>query len=281
MSAQTYLLQAVTALRVGDGAAVGSVNLPLTRERHTGWPVVPGASIKGALRQRAAWRVEGDHAGEAALRETFGGTPEEADAAGAARFGPAHLLALPTRCLKGTFVLLSSPMALARFARQVGGEAPTLPAVRPGTIALPPKLDIAVEGSGLTLDPDVQGLVVLEEVALSARRPPEVAAWGDWLAKWTAEEAPVERLAVVHDDLFTHATRYWTEFRTRAAIGRDGVVEQGKLFTVELLPVETLLWGTLGAAGGAALLPEDGEVWTLGGHQSAGMGRVAWYRRTA
>lgn len=278
---QTYILQAVTPLHVGDGAAIGSVNLPLTRERHTGWPVVPGSSLKGALRQRAVWGRAPD---DPALLEAFGSEPEAPElTAGRVRFGQAQLLALPTRSLRGTFVLLTCPLALGRMARLCAGEQrpPALPDVPPGVIAAAPALEIGLATSGLIDDPQARGLVILEEISLALRADPRVAAWADWLRRWTGEGAPLGRLAVVHEDLFTHAVRWWTPARTRSSVDPGtGTVAHGKLFSVESLPPETLLWGQLEAYDtDAGLLPDDDELWQLGGQRSVGCGRVVWYRR--
>jgi len=280
---QTYILQAVTPLHVGDGAAIGAVKLPLTRERHTGWPVVPGSSIKGALRQRAGETLSELEAD--AIVRAFGPKPDAEDAgAGRVRFGPAQLLALPTRCLKGTFVLLTCPLALGRVARMVGGDdcPSALPSVPPGALAASPELEVGIDSKGLMDDSAVTGVVVLEEITLALRADPLVAAWAAWLGRWTDDGASLARLAVVHEDLFSHAVRYWTPARTRTRIGTDGTVADGQLFSVETLPPETLLFGQVDPAGFAApLLPEDDELWQLGGQRSVGCGRVVWHRRSA
>ena len=38
-----------TPLHVGSGSAVGAIDLPVMRERHTQFPVIPGSAIKGVL----------------------------------------------------------------------------------------------------------------------------------------------------------------------------------------------------------------------------------------
>lgn len=52
-SSALLFLHCHTALHCGSGAAVGSIDLPVQRERHTGWPLIPAATIKGVLRDRA------------------------------------------------------------------------------------------------------------------------------------------------------------------------------------------------------------------------------------
>ena len=73
------ILQAVTSVHVGEGNAVGALDLPLARERHSGWPFIPGSSLKGALRSRARF-LDLD---EAAILAAFGAEPGKADLGGA------------------------------------------------------------------------------------------------------------------------------------------------------------------------------------------------------
>ena len=46
-----------TPLHVGCGSSVGAVDQPVVRERHTGYPVIPGSAIKGVLAD--LWNKEG------------------------------------------------------------------------------------------------------------------------------------------------------------------------------------------------------------------------------
>ncbi|MCB9797044.1 MAG: type III-B CRISPR module RAMP protein Cmr4 [Alphaproteobacteria bacterium] len=282
MMVETRILQAVTPLHVGEGHAIGAIDLPVTRERHARWPFIPGAGLKGGVRAWNAWR---GRAGSAELVDAFG--PAEADgalSAGDLCFGAATLLALPVRSLRGGFVLLTCPLAMARLAR-LHPDAPLVPAPGPDRALVAADHPCVIPHHGVDLDADAIGLVVLEELCWVARRHEAPAQWAAWLSGWLGEEAPLERLAVVHDDVFSHAVTAWTEARTRAAIDPETeVVADGKLFSVEMLPQESLLWTTLSARRGslhphAALLPRDGELFHLGGQRSVGLGRVAWYSR--
>jgi hypothetical protein len=44
------LLHALTPLHVGTGQAVANVDLPIAREKATGFPIVPASALKGVLR---------------------------------------------------------------------------------------------------------------------------------------------------------------------------------------------------------------------------------------
>ncbi|MCX6865140.1 MAG: RAMP superfamily CRISPR-associated protein [Verrucomicrobia bacterium] len=60
-----------TPLHVGAGASVGAIDQPVQRERHTGFPIIPGSSIKGVLRDAATQRSFD----ETEIDDTFG--PED------------------------------------------------------------------------------------------------------------------------------------------------------------------------------------------------------------
>ena len=50
MTTKIYWLEAITPLHVGTGRGVGLIDLPIIREKVTGWPLVPGSSVKGVIR---------------------------------------------------------------------------------------------------------------------------------------------------------------------------------------------------------------------------------------
>ncbi len=45
-----FLLHAVTSVHAGSGSEIGLVDLPIQREKHTGFPKIESSSLKGALR---------------------------------------------------------------------------------------------------------------------------------------------------------------------------------------------------------------------------------------
>lgn len=262
------LLQVLTPLHLGEGAQIGAVDLPVARERHTDWPVVPGASLKGALRAHA--RRDGRR--DEDIRRVFGADPGEALFCGATSFGDGVLLAVPARSFTSTFALLASPLTLSRFARQVSG-APEMPT--------PSSAEHVLVGDGFDLKVQGKELAVVEDLCFLQKSDARVDAWASFLRdKWLGDEAPLKHLAVVHDDVFTHAARAWLPVRTRNAIdAATGVVDEHKLFGVEYMAPETLFWTLVD--GEDALLPLSGDAFVLGGHNSTGSGRVTlWKERS-
>ena len=99
-----------TPMHVGAGSSVGIVDLPIIRERHTDYPVIPGSSLKGVLAD--LWQEERD-------KNDKGGVSSAARAA--TRSGSSAWTATPRRppqvtCSSAKAVLSSSRCAPPRRA---------------------------------------------------------------------------------------------------------------------------------------------------------------------
>jgi len=107
-------LYAISPVHLGAGQAIGVIDNPIQRERHTGHPCFAGSGIKGAVRHSFK-NLGGD---ETLIARLFGPESGSADLhAGAVSFGDAQLVALPVRSLKGGYVYATCPQALARTQR--------------------------------------------------------------------------------------------------------------------------------------------------------------------
>lgn len=128
-------LYAVSPVHMGAGQAIGVIDNPIQRERHTGHPCFAGSGIKGAVRH--SFKSLGGDANH--ITRLFGPESGGADLhAGAVSFGDAQLVALPVRSLKGGFAYATCPQAIARTQRLLAhlGLArnwPALPEVAPGS----------------------------------------------------------------------------------------------------------------------------------------------------
>jgi CRISPR-associated protein Cmr4 len=110
-------LYAVSPVHMGAGQAVGVIDNPIQRERHTGHPCFAGSGIKGAVRHGFT-AIGGD---DKLIDRLFGPESGSADLhAGAVSFGDAQLVALPVRSLRGGYVYATCPQALSRAQRLLG-----------------------------------------------------------------------------------------------------------------------------------------------------------------
>jgi CRISPR-associated protein Cmr4 len=224
-----------TPLHVGSGTSVEVVDLPIMRERITNFPVIPGTSLKGVLRQ--ACEDDGALGTEAAAR--LFGAESKADElfAGCVLVSDAKLLAFPVRSLAGCFAWLTCPLALRRFQRDSGRK-----------FAFPePDVSSTVAGSDLVV-PHLNE-AVFEEYALKAGNGgvdavaeaiDSLCADDHWKQKLKA------RLAIIHDETFQHFVSTATEITTRIKINPNTrTVDEGALFNQENVPSETLFYSAL------------------------------------
>jgi len=225
-----------TPLHLGCGTSVDVIDLPLMRERITHFPVLPGSSLKGVLRDRARQLLPDD------FRALFGNENSDkkedgkADSyAGCVQIMEAKLLAFPVRSLAGCFAWLTCPLALDRFQRDTGKS-----------FAFPkPEQDKVVAGSDLL----IKDQVVFEEYALGTQQgdlKPVVEALTPLVADKFWKDNLGKRLAIVHDDNFQHFVTTCTEVVARIAIDSETrTVKKGGLFNQENLPCESVFYTVL------------------------------------
>jgi len=241
-AAALLFIHAQTSLHPGSGTALGTVDLPVQRERHTQWPVIPGSTLKGIVRD-ACRRAAGNNGD---LFAVFG--PETAEAgkhAGALSLTDARILAFPVRSLRGVFAWVTCPAVLERLQRDLkladlGNAGFRLPA-EPGKDKALCHADSPLLVGGKQL--------VLEEFEFE--RTGDANDLTDWLAvRAVADEATQKRLrshlVVLHDDDFTHFVRHATEVVARVGLDYERkTVKEGALFYEEFLPAETLFYAVV------------------------------------
>ncbi|AIU70779.1 CRISPR-associated protein Cmr4 [Thermococcus eurythermalis] len=232
-------IYAVTPVHAGSGAEVSVIDLPIQRERHTGFPVIWGQSLKGVL--RSAFKETGEL--EEVIKAIFGPEPGEKahEHAGAIAVGDAKVLLFPVRSAKGVFAYVTCPLVLKRFKEDMelaGKEV---------NFSVPePKENEAIVSENSAVE--LSGKVVLEEVALEAKGQ-DLTAIASELKKLLPEGIDLEeRLVIVHDDVFTAFVKLATEIVARVAIDQStGTVRRGGLWYEEFLPRDTLLYAVIAA----------------------------------
>lgn len=240
-------LYAVSPVHVGAGSAVGVIDNPIQRERHTHHPCFAGSGIKGALRHGfEALGGRKEH-----IDRLFGPESQSGELyAGALSFGDAQLVAFPVRSLRGGYVYATCPQALARAARLLGlvglKAAWTVPAVN--------------EGHCLVMNPALlaNGKLHLEAFEYEARvSEPLGAVARDLSAKGLpAGEAYeffrgklAQDLVVLSDTDFGYFAEHATLVEPHVRINSEtGTADDGGLFYTENLPPESLLLAPLMAS---------------------------------
>lgn len=289
MAGKLAFLQAITSLHCGTGQGVGSIDVPIARERATALPIVPGSTIKGCLRDALA--PEGGIAGQRLTKEkwrqVFGPErgAESADFSGALRVSDGHLLLLPVRCLAATYVWATSPFILRRLQRDAAAAG----------LSDVPKLIPELKDSDARVasaDPLVtiggKKKLVLEELDFTVEEKAAID-WAEWIAKrlygnlavgWQDEMK--KRFAIIDDKSFTYLSEFSTEITAHIAMDKDkGTVAAGALWYQESLPAETVCYlllqaersqdRTMSSEQVLAAIPETNAV-QFGGKATTGLG---------
>lgn len=246
MKSKSLVLFTCTPLHVGAGASVGIVDLPIIRESHTGYPVIPGTSLKGVLAD--LWN------GELVDKETkdgkkikqrgeksdvellFGADNAEKAKSGKLLIGESKVVAFPVRSARGGFAWVTCPLALGRVYRDLGD---TLELQAIGT-------DACLAASSLKFD---DGSVILEEYCLkaSADVPQAVVDMLKNLCDDTLWKNELgSHLAIVSDEMFKYFVENTCEIAQHVKINDEtGTATDGALFNQENVPAETLFFTVL------------------------------------
>lgn len=248
-----------TPLHAGSGRGLAAVDLPIQRERITGYPLVQGSGIKGKLRDEAWQLLQAIPDGKAQFKTIFGPGNEvggdPAEHAGALAPGDARLLLFPVRSLAGVFAWATSRDALARFFRDAATGKQPLEMVRnqakvPLQLPAEPAFDQALVAPGASVK--TGSYVVLEEFSFTPVESPLVANIAEWLAanalpatpeyEYWRKKLPTS-LVVLPENAFRDFTLYATEVVTRVRLEDEKkTVASGALWTEESLPTDTLLY---------------------------------------
>lgn len=263
-----------TPLHCGTESGSGYVDMPIQRERHSGFPMIPGSSIKGVLNDEVKW-------GESDRDYFFGadekppakpGGPRIPGKPGSVSFGDAFLVAFPVRSSRYPFVWITCPIILERTYRALGRPWPK---------------DVRRLREGEAWSSTAENDVLLEELQVSATSDgASILAPLTGLLPSCPELAYTkgifgERLYAISDEDFSKLIETATEIVTRIRIDKpSGTTSEGEgqLFNEELVPRDTLFLTVLREMNGSDpefRVHDIPPVIRLGGHETIGRG-VTW-----
>ena len=255
------LLHALTPLHVGTGQAVANVDLPIAREKATGFPIVPASALKGVLRDyftAQSWATQ-----------AFGDTEQ----AGAWVFTDLRILCLPVRSFFGVFAYATCPLILERLRRHA--EAFGITGFE--------NLGVAVDGTQIALTRDSalhkDGKVYLEDLDLAVKTGQQVDAVAQAIADKLLPEGErshfMARFAVVSNDVFTFLSETATEVVARVRLeDNTKTVASGGLWYEEAVPAEAVFYGFVGATSAEPSLAslQIDQLLQIGGDATIGRG---------
>lgn len=242
-----------TPLHAGTGRGLGAVDLPIQRERTTGYPMAQSSGVKGCLRAEAdpQYSSSATKLTNEEFVTIFGpDTTNAAEYAGALSVGDARLLFFPVRSLAGVFAWVTSLDALSRFQREAALIGLALPWSVPNVVDEPKPEKTWVNGNALLAG----GKVVLEEFSFDPdpAQAALVKTVGEWAAKnvlpagaeydyW--RKAFPEKLCILPENAFRDFVLYGLEVQTHIKLTPETkTVASGALWTSESLPVDSVLY---------------------------------------
>lgn len=287
----------VSPLHVSTGQAEGAIDLPVAKEPHTGFAVIPASSLKGVARDAFERRRKKGAITEEEWFRLFGPSLKKADAAirskdtadalfaGALVFTEARLLAYAARSLNRPFLYVTCPLVLSRLARDLrAAQVTTL-----GSLSLPPG-----GARALVADkPLANSTLVLEDLVYPSSEighSADVEAIGEALGKLLPAEEKDTRdrlkknLVVIPDADFAALARR-LPVRARIRLGEDKTTsdEDGNLWYEEQVPADCLFVSLIGARpgkkGALGTFKQNREalqVAQIGGNETVGEGIVFW-----
>ncbi|MBX6723089.1 MAG: type III-B CRISPR module RAMP protein Cmr4, partial [Dactylosporangium sp.] len=213
-------LLAETSIHPGAGRGLGVIDLPVSREATTGYPVIVGSSLKGSLRDALEQRLGREHPTVATV---FGN-----EHAGDVLVSDARLLLLPVRSLAQASRWVTCPQVIERYARDLrrAGRTrlPEIPTVTKGALAygdqhlvLEERLFDVVGEPDRSLVELVSPLIAAEEV----------------------RQRLSQRLVVLSDDDFAWFCQFGLPVQARNKL--DGDKRSQNLWYEETLPPDTVM----------------------------------------
>lgn len=253
-------IYAETPIHAGSGATLGVVDLPIQRERHTGFPIIQGSSLKGVLRNslkgvkdnalsnkckicpikendivKEACRICGDIFG---TEEGIGGVS----------ITDAKILAFPVRTLKGVFGWITCPLVLSRYKRDLslvkGGDINwNIPNFNSEEAII--SKDSNLKEDNCVYIEELQLKCVENEIVSTIAKEISEALPDDNIYKEIKEKLKKD-LVIVSNEVFRDLINLTTEIVTRIRIDPlKGIVKEGALWTEEYLPTDTILYSLI------------------------------------
>jgi CRISPR-associated protein Cmr4 len=262
MMVKPYILKTRSGLHCGTGQGLSDIDMPTAKEAISGFPFVPGSSLKGVLRDYFDGRGQAD-----VFEAAFGQAGEVPEFASALSFGDARMLCLPARSYFGVFAHVCSPFSL-RIWRDILQQAGRtgLPAIQAFAAPAGAYCAAATTATVLKVPHDgrtpAQQHILLEDMdlLLDADHSQIADRWAEAIGtllypddvETAVEDRRVfsERFMIVPDDVLTFLCETALPVAARIRIGDNGVVETGALWYEEYTPPETLFVGILAAEGG-------------------------------
>jgi len=242
---------AETSLHMGSGTSLSYVDLPIQREKHTDFPIMQASGIKGVIKEFAERQWKDN---KIKVETIFG--PEEGDKfASCIIFTDAKILLFPVRSVAGIFAWVSCPFVLKRFKRDLesagvefkdNNEEINIPepsgeekiiVITDSILKVQSTNQVMLEEFVFNVEDDSKSNQATQIANKIKEFLPDNPALQDLI-----NELP-KRFCIVADNVFKDFVKLAVEIQTRIKINQaTGTVEEGALFTEELVPSESIFY---------------------------------------
>ncbi|MFZ4476701.1 MAG: type III-B CRISPR module RAMP protein Cmr4 [Saprospiraceae bacterium] len=254
---QPLFLFCETPLHAGTGSDLGIIDLPIQRERHTGYPKIESSSLKGSLREAFERRpgislekvhrvfgFDSDSANGLTDAGQFFEDKKNREFSGCIAVTDARLLLFPVKSHKGVFAWITCHRVVGRFLQDLKEfckiEDPMLSVLQENSASS--KASIWLSDGKIGLEEYVFENITTDDSTISN--------FGGWIASnlfndpenfWA--DKLTKDIVVLSDEDFADFVQHSTEVITRNKIDNEtGTVSDTALFTEEFLPSESLLY---------------------------------------
>lgn len=255
---QPLFLFCETPLHAGTGSDLGIIDLPIQRERHTGYPKIESSSLKGSLREAFERRpgislekvhrvfgFDSDSANGLTGAGQFFEDKKNREFSGCIAVTDARLLLFPVKSHKGVFAWITCPRVVGRFLQDLKEfckiEDPMLSVLQENSASSKTSIWLS------------DGKIGLEEYVfenISKDDDSAISNFGAWIASNLFNDSEnfwadklTKDIVVLSDEDFADFVQHSTEVITRNKIDNEtGTVSDTALFTEEFLPSESLLY---------------------------------------
>jgi len=239
-NASIAIMYAVTPCHAGSGSALGVVDLPIQRERHTNWPMIQASGVKGAFRANFD-RFKNKISDKSQVKdfeklsESVFGTDKGGSGsgyAGSCSISDAKILAYPMRSNVSPFVWITCPAVLKRLSRDLEIAGKT------GFDAS--KFSVTDENSAVLLNGNIKEKDVLLEDFEVKVSDEKIKEFENGIKDYFKD---AERLLLVSDDVFNYGVTDCTQIMAQIKIKSEtGTTEEGSLRYQEELPSDTIMY---------------------------------------
>lgn len=259
--AKPLFFRCITPMHVGCGSDLGIVDLPIQREKHTGYPKIESSGIKGCIREYFETTSK-DLKDEVNVHKLFGYDQDSISKdhkddiknifkdnlqySGAIGFTDARILFFPVKSIKGVFAWVTCPQVLKKLKEELDIANVSLTytnkKVESQKAYCTSECELIVSNAD---ERDKEEYIILEEYQFEVEREKkdELKKLADKLQDYIGIDNLSKKLVIVNDNDFKDFVTMCTEVITRTKIDNEsGAVKDGALFTQEYLPSETIMY---------------------------------------